>query len=235
MPAFGSRASTVVVTASLALAAAGCPKQRGTMRRPPEINPPPRVEASAEVRVDELGERAQQFAQTAERLPGRTEAEHRQLAQQAFADLSQILPILFGPHPTGVQRQQLRVVENARTQLASDGRGLAPEPTIDTGLRAARDALAGVGRGGYYDAPDVAKSLDRLDRAVSDLDAVRGNRHQVVVTQVVELMSEAVNQMAKVLGERLGEENSAEETRGQREDPVEETRGQGDKGTRGQN
>jgi hypothetical protein len=175
------------------------------MRRPPEINPPPRVEESAEVRVDELGERARQFEQTAQRLPGRSEAEHRQLAQQAFADLSQILPILFGPHPTGVQRQQLRVVENARTQLASDGRGLAPEPTIDTGLRAARDALAGVGRGGYYDAPDVAKTLDRLDRLVSDLDAVRGNRHQVVVTQVVELMSEAVNQMAKVLNERLGD------------------------------
>ena len=206
----GFPAVTCTVSVALVLATAGCPKQRGTMRRPPEINPPPRVESSAEVRVDELGGLANQFAQTAERFPGRSADEHRQLAQQAFADLSQILPVLFGPSPSGVQRQQLRVVENARAQLSSNPRGLAPEPTIDTGLRAARDALAGMGRGGFYDHPDVAKTLDRLDATVADLDSARGPTHQQVVAETVELMSQAVSQMAKVLNERLEGDGAAQ-------------------------
>ena len=220
----GSPAVTCTLSVALVFVAAGCPKQRSTMRRPPEVNPPPRVETSAEVRVDELGDLSRRFTQTADRLPGRSADEHRQLAQQAMADLSQILPILFGPSPSGAQRQQLRVVESARARLASNPRGLAPEPTIDTGLRAARDALAGMGRGGFYDHPDVAKTLDRLDATVADLDAARGTTHQQVVAETVDLMSQAVNQMVKVLDERLGEEGAG---------PEGERGGQGEGETRG--
>jgi hypothetical protein len=214
MTASGSRVVACAVSAALALACAGCPKQRSTMERPPEINPPPPVERDAEVRVDELGGLAQKLAQTAGRLPGRSADEHRTLAAQAFADLSQVLPVLFGPNPTGVQRQQLRVVENARTQLASGVRGLAPEPTIDTGLRAARDALRGLSRNSYYDHPELGQTLDRLDQLVSDLDASRGGTHQQVVAEVVEQMSRAVNQMSEALNERLqGDGAAAPESR----------------------
>ena len=204
----GSRAVTCTMSVALGLAAAGCPKQRGTMSRPPEINPRPPVERSAEVRVDELGGLSRQLAQTAERLPGRSSDEHRALAQQAFADLAQVLPVLFGPSPSGVQRQQLRVVDNARTQLASAPRGLAPEPTIDTGLRAARDALRGLSRNSYYDHPELAKTLDRLDRTVSDLDSARGTTHQQVVAETVDLMSQAVSQMSDALNQRLQGESA---------------------------
>jgi hypothetical protein len=199
----GSRLASPALTALLLFTSAGCPKQRSTMSRPPELNPPPPVERSAGARVDELGNLARQFAQTAERLPGRNAEEHRAAAQQAFADLSQVLPILFGPNPTGVQRQQLRVVENARTQLSSASAALAPEPTIDTGLRAARDALRGLSLNSYYDHPQLGKTLDRLDRTVSDLDASRGARHQQVVGETVELMCTAVNQMSEALNQRL--------------------------------
>ena len=44
MTASDSRVVTCAVAAALALACAGCPKQRSTMDRPPEINPPPPVE-----------------------------------------------------------------------------------------------------------------------------------------------------------------------------------------------
>jgi hypothetical protein len=207
----GTRAATSAICVALALAA-GCTKQRSTMRKPPELNPPPPVERSAEVRVDELGDRAKQFAQTAERLPGRSADEHRAIAAQAFADLSQVLPILFGPNATGVQRQQLRVVESSRSQLAAKS-ALAPEPTIDTGLRAARDALSGLSRSGYYDHPDLAKTLDRLDKTISDLDAVRGTHHQQVVTECVQLMSQAVNQMSDALNQRLQDTPAAQPAR----------------------
>jgi hypothetical protein len=199
----GSRLASPLLAAILLFMSAGCPKQRSTMNRPPEINPPPPVESSAGARIDELGNLARQFAQTAERLPGRNNQEHRAAAQQAFADLSQILPVLFGPNPTGVQRQQLRVVENARTQLASASASLAPEPTIDTGLRAARDALQGLSRNSYYDHPQLGQALDRLERTVSDLDASRGAGHQQVVAEAVDLMSIAVNLMSEALNQRL--------------------------------
>lgn len=197
-----ARALTPIVFA-LALTAGGCAKQRSTMRRPPEVNPLPTVERSAEVRVDELGDLSKKFAATAERVPGRNADEHRNLTQQAFADLSQILPVLFGPNPTGVQRQQLKVVENARTQLAGGARGLAPEPTIDTGLRSARDALAALGRGSYFDRPELAQILDRLDKTVADLDSTRGPRHQQVIAETIDLLSRAVSEMSEALDERL--------------------------------
>ena len=199
----GSRLASPFLVAILLFTSAGCPKQQSTMNRPAEINPPPPVERSAGARVDELGGLSARFAQTAERLPGRNAQDHRAAIQQAFADLTQILPILFGPNPTGVQRQQLRVVENARTHLASSSAALAPEPTIDTGLRAARDALQGLSRNSYYDHPQLGKTLDRLDRTVSDLDASRGARHQQVVGEAVDLMSTAVNQMNDALNQRL--------------------------------
>ena len=211
MTASASRVVTCAVAAALALATAGCPKQRSTMDAPPEINPPPPVETSAEVRVDELGGLAQQFARTAERLPGRSADEHRALAAQAFGDLSQLLPILYGPNPTGVQRQQLRVIENARGQLGAASGGLASEPTIDTALRAARDALRGLSRNSYYDHPELGQTLDRLDDVIADLDAARGTTHQQVVAESVDLMSRAVNQMSEALDQRLQGDAPAQE------------------------
>ena len=204
-----SRVVTCAVAAALALCAAGCPKQRSTMDRPPEVNPPPPVERDAEVRVDELEGLSRRFTRTAQRLPGRNANEHRAAVQQAFADLSQILPILFGPNPTGVQRQQLRVIENARVQLGGSASGLAPEPTIDTALRAGRDALSGLGRGSYFDHPELAQTLDRLDKTVSDLDAARGTTHHQVVAEVVDLMSQAVGQMSDALNQRLRDDGPA--------------------------
>ena len=178
------------------------------MKPPPEINPPPRVQASAEVRVEELGQLAQRFAQTAQRLPGRTPDEHRAAMQQAFADLVQILPVLYGPTPTGMQRQQLRIIDSARTQLGSR-QGLAPEPTIDTALRAARDSLQSLGRGSFFDKPELGQTLDKLDARVDALDTVRGPGHQQLVAQVVDLMSAVVTQMAQTLNERINDRGPA--------------------------
>ena len=207
----GPRAVTCAVSIGLALLSAGCPKRQSTMDRPPQINPPPPVERNAEVRVDELGGLAKRFAQTANRLPGRNAGEHISLVQQAFTDLAEILPILYGPNPGGPQRQQLRVIESARAQLGAGRQGLAPEPTIGTGLRAARDALDALARGSFFDQPDVAKTIDQLSATVNDLDAARGPNHQQVVAETIDLMSQAVTQMAAALDERLQGEGSGQQ------------------------
>ena len=207
----GPRAVTCVVSIGLALLSAGCPKRQSTMDRPPQINPPPPVEQSAVVRVDQLGALAGRFAQTANRLPGRNANEHISLVQQAFTDLAEVLPILYGPSPSGPQRQQLRVIESARAQLGAGRQALAPEPTIGTGLRAARDALDGLAHGSFFDQPDIAKTIDQLNGTVADLDAARGSNHQQVVAETVDLMSQAVSQMAAALDERLQGDGAAQQ------------------------
>jgi hypothetical protein len=207
MNAWGSR---VVTCATVALALTGCTKQRSTMGRPPAVNPPPAVESNVEVRVDELAGLSKQFSETARRLPGRSPEEDRAALRQAFTELAQILPILYGPNPDGAQRQQLRIVESARTQLGSPAQGLALEPTVDTALRAARDALEALGRRSYFDQQQVGQTLDRLDAKVTSLDAARGASHPQAVAESVELVSETVTQMSDALNERLQDQNPAD-------------------------
>ena len=193
--------ATVVALAT----AAGCAKRRSTMGKAPEVNPLPKVEADAGARVDELAERSRRFDEVVQQLPGRTPEEHRRAAQQVFAELAQVLPVLHGPNPTGVFRQQLRVVESARTQLASAPQGLAAEPTIDTGLRAARDALAGVASRGHFDQAQVGATIDKLNAALDRLDTNRGAMHQTAVAEAAGLMSQAIRQMSEALSDRVGE------------------------------
>src|SRR4051812_14884585 len=80
-------ASRVLSCTVLALAVTGCTKQRSTMGPPPQVNPPPAVEANAAVRVDELAGLSKRFTETAARLPGRTPEEDREALRQAFTDL----------------------------------------------------------------------------------------------------------------------------------------------------
>jgi hypothetical protein len=183
--------------------AGGCTKRQSTMGPAPEMNPAPKVQADAGARADELRNRSRKFDETVQQLPGRTPEEHRRAMQQVFTELSQILPVLYGPSPSGVFRQQLRVVESARTQLATGPQGLAVEPTIDTGLRAARDALAGLSSKSYFDRAQVGKTLDRLNKALDALDTNRGAMHQTAVAESVGLMSQAIREMSDTLNQRL--------------------------------
>lgn len=200
----GSRFVSYGVGGLLTVAAvAGCTKRRSTMGAAPDVNPPPAVEADAGERVDALAERSRKFDETVQQLPGRTPEEHRRAMQQVFAELAKVLPILYGPQPSGVFRQQLRVVESARTQLASAPQGLALEPTVDTGLRAARDALAGLASRGYFDEAQVGQTMDRLNGALDRLDTNRGAMHQTVVAEAAGLMSQAIRQMSEALSQRI--------------------------------
>jgi hypothetical protein len=173
------------------------------MTRPPEINPPPPVEASAGARIDELGNLARQFAQTAERCPAATARSTAPPPSRPFADLSQILPILYGPNPTGVQRQQLRVV--TKTPARSSPPPPPPWPPSPRSTRPARrrDALQGLSRNSYYDHRSSQDARPPRTAPSSDLDASRVARHQQVVGEAVDLMSTAVNQMNDALNQRL--------------------------------
>ena len=193
----------------VALAGPGCAKRRGAMGPAPQPNPPPRVETSVTARVSELDRLSAQLEETTQRLPGNSPDEHRRLVRQAFGELAQILPVLYGPNPTGTFRQHLRIVENARTQLASAPRGLAMEPTIDTGLRAAHDSLEALAQREYFDQEKMGPLIDSLSSAVAGLDVARGPAHASVVADAFAQTSQVVRQMAASLGQRLGNQPAA--------------------------
>ena len=193
-----------LIAATLGIAfCAGCAKRQSSMGKPPEVNPPPKVEASAAARANELEELSKRFEETARGLPGSSPEAHRRIMQQAFGELAQILPILYGPNPTGTFRQHLRIVESARTQLATGPKGLAVEPTIDTGLRAASDSLQALASRGYFDQAKLGQMLDRLSSTLAGLDTARGAAHQAVVADAVVVMGQAIRQMSDTLSRRL--------------------------------
>lgn len=199
----GSRtAVALAVLTVLAMLSTGCAKRQSSMGKPPEVNPPPPVEASAAARSDELGELSRRFGETARAVSG-TPQEHRRGMQRVFAELAQLLPVLYGPNPPGTFRQQIRIVENARTQLASAPQSLSVDPTIDTALRSARDALQSLASRSYFDQAQLGQSMDKLNASVTSLDAARGPSHQEVAAESVEAMAQVIRQMSDAMSERV--------------------------------
>jgi hypothetical protein len=191
--------------------APGCAKQHPTLPPPPaaQPNPAPRVASDAATRVQTLDRLADSFARLSNQLPGGSEDEHRALMSQAFAQLQEILPMLDGPSPGAEFRQQMQVISDAQAELATGPKDLSPEPTIDTGLRAARDVLANIARSAFYERGDLTPRFDQLSAKLNELDTVRGPLHQVEVGEAVATLSQIITKMSHILGQRLSEQNSA--------------------------
>ncbi|HEY2585022.1 MAG TPA: hypothetical protein VGI81_04565 [Tepidisphaeraceae bacterium] len=190
----------------------GCaPKTQTTIAPPPpRPNPPPQVAADPTVRVQTLDRLADEYARTSNDLPGDNAAEHRKLMSQVFAQLEEILPILEGPNPGAEFRQQLQVVRDAQAELSTGPQDLSPEPTIDTGLRAARDVLSSTAQHGFYDQSSLTPMFDQLTAKINQLDTVRGPLHQVVAGEAVGLSSQIISKMADTMTHRLAQEQQGQ-------------------------
>jgi hypothetical protein len=192
--------SVVVVT--------GCAAKNQTTLKsaPPDANPEPQLATDVHERVKELTIRAQEYAAGCDKLPGRNAQEDRAQTTQQFALLAQILPILNGPDMSGDFRQQLRIIESSRAQLASGTQDLSIEPTVDTGLRAAHRALAGINQRAFTEVPDIAKSLDAMNAKVQELDGTADAIHRLIASQAFKISAQVINQMASALNGRLSQE-----------------------------
>jgi hypothetical protein len=196
------------LTAVLAGVGVGCaPKTQATIAPPPpRPNPPPQVATDPAARVQTLDRLADQYARTSNDLPGDNAGEHRKLMSQVFSQLEEILPILEGPNPGAEFRQQLQVVRDAQAELATGPQDLSPEPTIDTGLRAARDVLSSTAQSGFYDQSNLTPLFDQLTAKINQLDTVRGPLHQVVAGEAVGLSSQIITKMADTMTHRLAQQ-----------------------------
>ena len=202
--------SSVFVALAL-LSPSGCAKQHPTLPPPPaaQPNPPPRMAADVGTRVQTLDRLADSFARLSNQLPGGSVDEHRALMSQVFAQLQEILPMLDGPSPGAEFRQQMQVISDAQAELATGPKDLSPEPTIDTGLRAARDVLANIAHSAFYESGDLTPRFDQLSAKLNELDTVRGPLHQVEVGEAVATISQIITKMSHILGQRLSEQNPA--------------------------
>jgi len=159
--------------------------------------------------VQTLGRLADTLARTSNQLPGQDSADHRRLMAYVFGQLEEILPNLAGPNPGGEFREQLQIIRDSQGELATGPQDLSPEPTIDTGLRAARDALAATAQAGFYSRADLTPLFDQLGAKINNLDTVRGPLHQLVAGEAVGLISQIISKMADVIGQRLAVQNAA--------------------------
>ena len=186
----------------------GCAAKKETTLKPPppDGNPEPQLATDIHERVKELTARAKEYSDGTQKLPGRTAQDDRAQTTQQFALLAQILPMLNGPDMSGDFRQQLRIIESSRAQLASGTQDLAVEPTVDTGLRAAHRALAGINQRGFSDNPDIAKNLDALNAKIQELDGTADAIHRLIASQAFKDSAQVITQMSGALGARLGAE-----------------------------
>lgn len=198
----------LLLAALLSVIVTGCAAKKETTLKPPppDANPEPQLATDIHERVKELTARAKEYSDGTNKLPGRNAPDDRTQTTQQFALLAQILPILNGPDMSGDFRQQLRIIESTRAQLASGTQDLSIEPTVDTGLRAAHRALAGINQRAFTDNPDIAKSLDAMNAKVQELDGTADAIHRLIASQAFKNSAQTITQMASALSGRLSQE-----------------------------
>ena len=194
----------------VACVAAGCARRPpvAAAPRPTRTVPEGTTATDAGARVQTLSRLADEYARQSHDLPG-DESNYRTLMAGVFGRLMEILPLLEGRSSTRTFEQQLQIIGNSRAELTNGAPGLSPEPTVNAGLRAAYDALATLARMNYPGQADLALSIDTLSVKINELDQVHGPLSRVTAAEAVEISSEAISQMANVLGQRLAESGTS--------------------------
>ena len=191
-----------VLLASLLLTGCGG-KQQPTMEPTVEQNgngdPRP---MTAEGRAEQLAQAVDGFASARKGLQGHADdASRRQLAE-AFARLGDVLSQLKGSEQDGAFRQQIRIIDRARTQLTGDS-ATAPEPTVNAAVRAAQRALSDMASENFADDEQTKTLMDAVQPRVDELSGTRGPIHGFETARALDAMGTVVQRMAEVITQRL--------------------------------
>lgn len=179
----------------------GCARKKAPAPPPPP--PLPSATQQAQQRVDALTSQFQQLSELANRLPGENERDHRQVMAQVFGQLAHILPML-APR-TGALSQQLAILQNAQRELTGGSQQMASEPTIDTALRAALNALIDASHS-YETAQPIQPMADQLHARLAELDTIRGAMHRLVAGQAARLAMDISGQLVSAYAQQVGAE-----------------------------
>ena len=195
-------ASAAMAAVLMASVAGGCGgKQASTMEPTVEQGSGvPRTPSDAE-RGDRLTQAVEQFAAARKGLQGHGDAASRRQLAGAMGELSEVLVLLKGRYQDGAFRQQVRIIDRARTQLTGDS-ATAPEPTINSALRAAQNALDDMAREQFAEDDKVKGAMDALRPRVDGLAGVRGPIHGFETARALDALGAAVDGMAAVAQHR---------------------------------
>ena len=176
------------------------PTMEPTVEQNGDGNPP--TPMTAEGRAEQLGQAIDQFAASRKGLQGHSDdASRRQLAE-AFARLSDVLSQLKGSQQDGAFRQQIRIIDRARTQLTGDS-ATAPEPTINSAVRAAQSALNDMASENFADDEQTKTLMEAVRPRVDELGGVRGPIHGFETARALDAIGAVAQRMAEVIQQRL--------------------------------
>ncbi len=192
-----------IKTVLLVIALAGCVRHQSAPGLQPD-DPPALQPVCLSSRITDLDHRLDALTILAKQLPGKNDREHRNLLVAVLTELTGTLPDLTTANPPAAFRQQLQILGDTRTQLQTGLAALAVEPTIDSGLRAAYNALRLLGQRDFNQQRGITLSLDRLAVTLDQLDATRGSRHRSVVTDAIWAMTTVMQHMADTLQQQIG-------------------------------
>jgi len=187
------------------IVAAGCAKNArpSAAATLPASQPSISASSAADIRVGEISRLSEDYASLSQQLPGRTSEEYRQVMRNVFDQLDQILSLLTDPRSDLVFRQHLMVLEDARAQLGASPPEATVDPTSDTGLRSAYNALSEITHDKDFADEDFTAPLADMKTRLDELDTVQGLTHQVVVGEAVAASSVIVSKMAELLSSRI--------------------------------
>ncbi len=192
--------AVALLTGSLIVS--GCGKQRSTMDPAVEQGDGVVRAQTDENRAEQLGQAVDEFAAARRGLQGHADdASRRQLAD-AMGELSKVLVLLKGPQQDGSFRQQVRIIDQARTRLTGES-GTAPEPTINSALRAAENALIDMASTRFADDEQVKAAVEGLRPRVRVLTTVRGPIHGFETARALDALGAAAERMADVYQQRM--------------------------------
>ncbi len=167
-----------------------------------------KTQQQAITRGNELKLAVQAFSDSRARLVGHADDEGRRAFADSFHRLASVLKLLEGEQPGGAFQQQLRIIERAAAQIG--GRSAAAvEPTIDSAVRAAANALSHIKAEQFSDDQEVQKRFDALRPRVDELDSVRGPLHGLVAAQAFDAIGQVVERMSEIVDSRMPEQQPA--------------------------
>ena len=194
------RTFVLLVSAAAAAVVVGCQSKKQPTQTQQSIQPAVMTDTSE--RMSELQKKSGQLSSIVKQLPGRDAKEDRRLVADAFDATHDSLTMMAGPEPGGAMRQQLRIIENIRQFLRTGDQKLSYDPAVDAGLRATHSALEGVRERLFPNDQKVTTLVNEFGTRLSELDQVRGPMHSVVVAEVFQSASTAIDAMGSILNTR---------------------------------
>jgi hypothetical protein len=153
-------------------------------------------------RVSNLRTSVDSLQQTVSRMPANQPEQNQRLATAALVNIAGALASIEGPRPPGGFRQQLQIIQSSSAELQGNNPNLAPEPTVDSALRAVHNALTSLRDARFTGNAQIAQLVSQVGGQLPQLDATNGPLHWVVVSHVLHSVSQSLAAMANVVEQR---------------------------------